>query len=318
MTSLDWRVDLLKKYGGGVLSFTAFQPGIELFSIRDAGWIAFERKWGQVIVLGDPVCHPLQYGHLLSAFLKQFQEALFVQISPAVALQLRLLGYYTTQMGHESNIDLTSWTLSGKKKQVIRTAVNKVKKDGITIVEKQADPVAENALTKSWLSSRKCHDRQIRFLIRPMHVDYEVGVRRFFAYDGDTPVGFVFFDPVYKDGKVDGYVPNISRASLDFHQGIFYALMSEAMSTFKEEGVPNMHLGLMPLSLDNPAEEFESKILRNGFKLTRKLCGRFYNFDGINFTKSRFRGTMVPTYTAHRNKIPAIHFLTMFKICNVL
>lgn len=316
-TPLDERVKMLKQYGTHSLSFTAFQPGMELFTIENVGWIAFERKWNQIIVLGDPVCNPNHFLQVFKEFLEHFPQALFVQVSPPAATALRECGYYTTQMGRESIVDLDTWSLTGKKKQIIRTACNKVKKDGITIVEKAADPIAEAELTKSWLSSRKCHDRQIRFLIRPMHVDYEEGVRRFFAYEGDTPIGFIFFDPVYKNGMVDGYIPNISRASLDFHQGIFYAIMSHAMATFKSEGVRRLYLGLMPLCLDDPVQHFEGKMLRKVFALTRKYGGRFYNFDGINFTKSRFRGVERPVYTAHRNRMPTLHFLTMFKLCNV-
>lgn len=316
-TAFDQQLKLLKQHGSHSLSFTALQPGLDLFTVPGIGWISFERKWGQIIVLGDPVCSHVHTELILRDFVTTYPEALFVQISPHTADTLYNLGYYTTQMGMESVVDLQSWSLSGKKKQSIRTACNKVKKDGIVIVEKQADPVAETMLTKEWLSSRKCNDREIRFLIRPMHIDYEEGVRRFFAYDGDTPLGFIFFDPLYKNDKIISYVPNISRASLDFHQGIFYAIMTTAMEVFKSEGVPSLNLGLMPLSLSTQPIYQEGKALRSVFKLTRKYGSRFYNFDGINFTKSRFGGTETPTYTAHRNKLPLLHFLTMFKICNV-
>ena len=83
-----------------------------------------------------------------------------------------------------------------------------------------------------------------------MVMDCEQDTRKFFAYEGDELIGFIFFDPIYKNGKVISYVPNISRFSHSFKQGIFYAIMVNAMEKFQKEGIQQLNLGLSILVLD--------------------------------------------------------------------
>ena len=43
-----------------------------------------------------------------------------------------------------------------------------------------------------------------------------------------------------------------------------------------------------------------------------------YNFKGLEFTKSRFRGDNFKTYCCHRRSLPALEFLAMFKLTRLL
>jgi NADPH-dependent 2,4-dienoyl-CoA reductase/sulfur reductase-like enzyme len=74
----------------------------------------------------------------------------------------------------------------------------------------------------------------------------------FVVGDFHFPSGFIFFDPIYENGEVIGYVPNISRASESFPLGIFYTLMAKVFEQFKAEGIPYIFLGLFPLALSYP------------------------------------------------------------------
>jgi phosphatidylglycerol lysyltransferase len=150
-------------------------------------------------------------------------------------------GYYATQFGVEINVDLREWDLKGKKKQILRTSVNHAQKEGVVIEERVSNDGCR-ALTDEWLKTRTVKDREIVFLIRPMDMEYQEGTRKFFAYLHGELIGFIFFDPIYTDNKITGYVPNISRFSNKFKPGIFYPLMIHAMETFKREGVECMHL----------------------------------------------------------------------------
>ena len=311
------RIECLKQHGRHSMSFSALQPNMRYFDLENVGYIAYRKKWGNVVCLGDPVCRMEDRGQLLDAFLKKYPKPIFIQVTPSFAeLVHERTGFYATQFGKETSIELSKWSTSGKKKQVIRTAINHAVKEGVTVKESYGD-LAYRELSDNWLKTRKCKSREIVFLIRPMEMDYTEGTRRFFAYQNNEMIGFVFFDPVYENGDVIGYVPNISRASEKFPQGIFYMLMAKAFETFKAEGVPNVYLGLSPLALDYPPKQHESKTLRLMLELTGKHLNFLYNFKGIDFTKSRFRGVEEPTYVIHNNRMPAKAFLSMFRICNV-
>ncbi|MGO1691382.1 MAG: DUF2156 domain-containing protein [Marinobacter sp.] len=312
------RVGYLKKFGGHSQSFSTLQAGMQYFDVPGLGYVAYMRKWGSTFVLSDPVCAPENFGDILEQFHKRYPNASYVQVSkPVVDFMHLRFGLYGTQFGSESRIDLGNWALSGKKKQILRTALNQAEKCGITVQERFSDDHTRE-ISEAWIRTRKCKSNEIRFLIRPMEMEYRENERRFYAYQGGKAVGFVYFDPIYQNNEIISYVPNISRANANFRQGIFYTLMAHAMEAFKAEGIPYLDLGLIPLSLDSATEHQESPLLK---RILHGLYNRgnfLYNFKGLEFTKSRFRGNNFKTYCCHKRGIPVLEFLAMFKLTQVL
>jgi phosphatidylglycerol lysyltransferase len=311
------RVRYLRKYGNHCMSYSALQPGMHYFDIAGKGYIAYMEKWGARFALADPVCDEKDYEELIGEFIRENPNCGFAEVSEPVAKLIHdKFGFYGTQFGVESVVDLKSWDLKGKKKQVLRTSLNHAKKRGITVTEKHNDDGARE-LSEEWLKTRKVKTREILFLIRPMNMDHDLGTRKFFAYQGDNLIGFIYFDPLFENDSLLGYVPNISRFSQSFRQGIFYTIMAHAMEVFKSEGVPEIHLGLSPLVTGEGDKHYESPIVKKIVRLLYEYGNKIYNFKGIYFTKSRFRGTDYPTYCCHKSIMPAKKFLTMFKIANV-
>ncbi|HET8850777.1 MAG TPA: DUF2156 domain-containing protein, partial [Marinobacter sp.] len=247
-----------------------------------------------------------------------FPNACYIQVSkPVVDFLHTRFGLYGTQFGSESRIDLRTWSLSGKKKQILRTALNQAEKSGITVKERFSDDHTRE-ISEAWIRTRKCKSNEIRFLIRPMDMDYRENERHFYAYQDGKAVGFIYFDPIYHNNDIISYVPNISRANADFRQGIFYTLMAHAMAVFRDEGVPYLDLGLIPLAIDRATEPQESRLLKGLMHSIYERCNFLYNFKGLEFTKSRFRGDTFKTYCCHRRAIPALEFLAMFKLTRLL
>ncbi|AOY88501.1 hypothetical protein BKP64_10180 [Marinobacter salinus] len=312
------RVGYLKMYGTHSQSFSTLQPGMQYFDVPGIGYVAYMRKWGGTFVLSDPVCAPENLKVILEHFHKRFPNASYIQVSKPVVNFLNLrFGLYGTQFGSESRIDLSSWSLSGKKKQILRTALNQAEKNNITVKERFSDDHTRE-ISEAWIRTRKCKSNEIRFLIRPMEMEYRENERHFYAYQDGKAVGFIYFDPIYRNNEIISYVPNISRANADFRQGIFYTLMAHAMDVFKAEGVPYLDLGLIPLSLDPATEHQESGLLKRLLHGLYEKGNFLYNFKGLEFTKSRFRGENFKTYCCHKRAIPALEFLAMFKLTRLL
>jgi lysylphosphatidylglycerol synthetase-like protein (DUF2156 family) len=316
--SFEERIAYLKEYGSHCMSFSALQPGIRYFDMPGKGYIAYEQKWGLRGVLSDPVCDVKDRENLIEAFLKEGGATGFAQVSEPVAKLLHeKFGLYATQFGVESVIDLKGWNLKGKKKQVLRTSLNQAIKRGIYVRESDREN-RFNQLSSDWVKTRKVRNREIRFLIRPMNMDYQEGTRKFAAYKGNDLIGFIFFDPVYSEKKIISYVPNISRFSQSFRQGIFYTIMIEAMETFREEGVEFIHLGLSPFVVGNTDSHYESGITKRLIRLLYEYGNGIYSFKGIYFTKSRFGGKDYPTFCSHRRNLPLREIATLFKISNLM
>ncbi|MBZ2167330.1 DUF2156 domain-containing protein [Marinobacter sp. F4216] len=312
------RVSYLKKHGIHSQSFSTLQPGMRYFDMPGIGYIAYMRKWGGTFVLSDPVCAPEQFAVILEHFHNRFPNANYIQVSKAVVDFLHLrFGLYGTQFGCESRIDLRKWSMSGKKKQILRTALNQAEKHNISVKERFSDDHTRE-ISEAWIRTRKCKSNEIRFLIRPMEMNYRENERHFYAYQDGKAVGFIYFDPIYLNNEIISYVPNISRANADFKQGIFYTLMIRAMEVFKAEGVPFVDLGLIPMSLDSTTEHQESRILKKLEHLVYEKGNFLYNFKGLEFTKSRFRGEQFKTYCCHKRALPALEFLAMFRLTRLI
>lgn len=274
------RVGYLKKFGAHSQSFSTLQPDMDYFDVPGVGYIGFMRKWGMPFVLSDPVAAPEHFDLMLERFHQRYPNASYVQVSEPVAEVLHdRFGLYGTQCGSESRIPLQSWSISGKKKQVIRTALNQAEKNNITVEERSSDDNARE-ISQAWIDTRKCKGNEIRFLVRPMEMDYQENVRRFYAYREGTAIGFIYFDPMYRNNRIISYVPNVSRANADFRQGLFYPLMVRAIDVFKEEGLPYLHLGVSPMSLDAGTERQESGLLRGLFRTFYEHGSFLYNFEG--------------------------------------
>lgn len=314
---LDERAGYLRAFGRHSQSFTTLQPGLSYFDMPGVGYIAFAEKWGMTYAFADPVCEEAHTEQLLDAFLATHPDAYFVQVSPPVMAYLtRKYGLYGTQMGSEMRVDLQTWSISGSSKKTIRQAVNQAKAQGIEVRESAPD-ARTHEVSERWLKTRACQ-REIRFLIRPTFMPFRQGTRHFYAYQNGEPVGFAFFDPVYRNGRVVGYIPNVSRACETFKQGLWYALVIEAIEVFRREGVEFLDLGLMPMVVTPEVEAQESKALRRVVNMLYRHGNSLYNFQGLEFAKQRFKGEMAPTYCCHRHSLPLIGLLAMFRMTRII
>lgn len=312
------RIASLKQFGSHSMSFSTMQPDMSYFDMPGIGYIAYARHWGMQFVLSEPVCAPQHRALMLDHFVAEHPNAVFVQVGKEVVDHLHhRYGYYGTQFGSESKIDLATWSLRGSKKQIIRTAINQARNQGIEIRETGYDPEAKK-ISQAWIQTRRCKNQEIRFLIRPMLIDYREGTRYFYAYHHGEAVGFVFFDPIYANGKLVSYVPNISRSSANFKQGLWYALMAHAIDVFKAEGVDYVDLGLVPLMMAREVEPQESRLLRMTMGVIRERMDFLYNFKGLEFAKSRFQGKVEKTYCCHRNALPGLAMTAMFRLTRII
>ena len=300
------------------MAFSTMQPNIKYFDVTGIGYIAYTCHWGIKFVLSDPICDSKHLEIILNLFVQKFPRALFVQVSKSIVDILhRKHSYYGTQCGSESKVPLNDWNLRGKKKNIIRTAVNQAKIQGIEIKEGQFKEQTKK-ISESWIHTRRRKNMEIRFLIRPMRMDYNEGIRYFYAYQNNEPIGFVFFDPIYRHGKTVAYVPNISRSCTSFKQGLWYLIMAHAMEKFKAEGIEYIDLGIMPMKRDNDFEDQESTMTRLFIQKVYDWGNFIYNFKGLEFAKSRFHGKNVKVFYCHYHPFPIISILAMSRMSRLI
>lgn len=316
--SIIEREHYLKQHGTHSQAFTTLQPTMQYFDIDQVGYIAFTCHYNVTMVLSDPVCDPCHFDFIIKSFNQKFPKAIYIQISPAIISILHnTLGYHVTQMGTESRIYLDDWNIQGKSKKTIRQAINQAQEMGIHIQENNT-LLDGHVISENWIKTRACK-AEIDFLIRPIHMEYQEGVRYFYAYREGKMVGFILFDPIYRHGKIIAYIPNISRSWKEFQQGLWYAIMHFAMKKFKEDGIRFVDLGLVPLSgLGEAARAHESKAFRMLLRQIYKYGGFIYNFKGLEFTKARYKGAVSQCYIAHRSSLPLWGLIATFRKCRII
>lgn len=316
--SMDERFAYLKRYGKSAVSFLTLQPGMSYFDVPGMGYVSYKSKWGHNYVLSDPVCDPADAEVVIRAYLDAYPRSSFAEVyEPVAELLYNKFGYYTSQMGVETIVDLEGWDMNGKKKQILRTAYNQSISRGIHIYESN-DETRYRDITPVWLKSKKVKKREITYLVRPLDMGYTADTRKFFARLDDTVIGFVFFDPLYWNNRVVGYVSNISRYDQTFRQGIYYSIMAHALQRFKQEGVESINLGLSPYLINGDCRYHESRGCRKMLDLAHRNGNFLFSFKGLEFTKSRFCGRETRVYVGHRAYVPALIMLPVFKITNIL
>ena len=296
---------------------TVVQPLLSHFGSRE-GYVAYRSRWKQTIALGDPVCSDAAAATLLSQFISAQNQPSFVQISKATADLLSEKNYRINEMGVDTTIELPEYDFKGKHKEWLRYAENWTKRRGFRVAECSFEDVEDSeveAVSEAWRKTRTVKRKEVRFLNRPIVLNDEPDVRKFFLFDADNRiVAFVFLDPLFREGKTIGYVTSIKRRLPDSPIYSEQAIMKAIIEKLKQENVSILKLGLSPCAWIEPSGYRESNWLRWLFKKSFEsplVNRRAYNMQGHAKYKRRFRGNEEKVYIAnpegfHPRRLPAL------------
>jgi pimeloyl-ACP methyl ester carboxylesterase len=307
----------LRQYGKEALAYATLQAGMEYF-VDQAGYIAYTTVRHPVfapkakrIVLSDPICAPADMPGLVQRFLAENQRAAFGVISESCAEILRGMGFKANAIGYEPELPIQSYNTQGNWKELdlIKRARNEAKREGIVIREESGAALEQKGLadvSARWIGTKKISDREIWIYARRPVFGPEQDVRKFLAYDKAGQVaGFAFYDPMYRAGQVFGYSANIVRCDEQRFGKLATAIHMEAMEKFKTEGKEVLNLLLAPfveLERGKYNDDFGAKWF---FKLSARFGNDIYNFKGLSFHKSKYRGVEKTLYYASNSLMPS-------------
>jgi lysylphosphatidylglycerol synthetase-like protein (DUF2156 family) len=307
----------LTQFGNLSLSYATLQEGMEYF-LHDTGYISFTTVRHPVfarkpkrIALSDPVCDPAHLRQLMEAFLASNRSAVFVCASEGCAEQLRTMGFKVNCLGFEPEIPIQTYNTQGNWKELdmIKRARNEARREKIRITEvdiETLDKAQLQSISQKWLGTKKVNDREIWIYARRPVYGAEPDVRKFAAYDQHNQiVGYVFYDPIYRAGKVVGYSANISRCDEQRYGRLATAVHMEACDIFRAEGKEVLSLLLAPfVRLDEGRfnDDFSTKLF---FQLSERFGNDIYNFKGLSFHKSKYRVPEKFLYFASNSLMPS-------------
>lgn len=318
------RLWLMQQYGSFPLAYSAtFQPDMSHFGNRH-GFLAYKQIGSTAFVLSDPVASPGDRENLIREFTAARNDACFRQVSRAVAGILARHGFRVSALGLETQIALGNYGFAGPRKRTFRRAIGRAARAGIVVAER---PVASldreelNTLSKRWRQSRKIKDREMTFLTRPAILADEVDVRKFFAFGRDGKLqAFAFFDPIYENGDVRGYLCSAKRRDPEADALVGYVLLHSAIEAFIQEGRQVLSLGLSPLCMTEGGDVTGGRLLEFGFRSvyrSRAFNKFIYPVRGLSIHKGSFCGSVEPVYCAFTRGRILSQLLKMPRACNL-
>lgn len=312
---------LIRKHGGQSSSYFALQPACRHYYSQGLGLVPYV----PVSVLGQRVnvvpTRPLAPKQAMTELLHAFErnlpgQPMYVGVDESVLRPLSALGYDATMMGTEFSVDLAGFSLRGKAMKQLRHARNLHRRCAVTVGEQEGQDVDWHqvaGVSDAWRERKAVKERELGLLTRPPVFGDEWGVRKFYAYIDGQLAGYVFFDPWFHDGRIGGYCANILRASPEMNRlGVLDHIVLQAMSQFRDEGVPEVSLGIAPLHGVRPWAG-DRKGLRWAQHGLYRYGNRLYAFAPLAYHKSRYRGRETPWFVCTKNMSSARVVATLLK-----
>ncbi|MBD3253360.1 DUF2156 domain-containing protein [Candidatus Pacearchaeota archaeon] len=315
----------IKKYGSHTMAYSTLQPRMNYFIVEGIGFIAYakyKKTSNKRYVLGDPVCDFMKIEEILKLFLERFPKTTFVQVSQPISKILNNWKFYATPLGIETSIDLNEFNISKGKKKNLRNNIRNCKGKVRVFEDTELEKISLNRIheiSEDWLKKEKKGKKELRFLARPFVSIPEIGTRRFFAFKDDEMIGFIIFNPIYRNRELIGYSSDILRTSSEAPRGTGDFLLYLSMKKLKREGIPILGLGLSPFyGLEKDSMDFSDKPTLFLLKQIYNKGSSLYSFSGLAEHKIQFEGKESNVYFCHRNSFPILDIYKLFRICNAI
>lgn len=321
---LEFKLDTVRRFGSETLSYaSAIQPGLRHFANRD-GYLAYQKKYGHTFVLGDPVVDSNNLDLIIDEFLNQQNNVTFCQVGEDVAARLNDRDYWVNELGFDSCLHLDHYDFSGKEKERFRYAVNWLNKRNFEIGELDLSPeVIEKTerLSRQWMKT-KTVKKETAFMNRALELAEYPDMRRFYLVDSSGEFqAFVFFDPLYHDNEVIGYVTAFKRRHPKAPSHAEQGICKVAIERFKEEGKSVVRLGLSPFAEVSDDRFRYNWLLKSVFRYYYNagwVNRFFYNLKGHAEFKNRFRGINEKTYFASPSWFNDIRLFALIRLCKIM
>lgn len=225
-------------------------------------------------------------------------------------------GWSSLGVGEESIIPLAEWSTAGKKRQDIRTAINRAGREGVAVTWTTFDAltVAEakelRALSQAWVGDKPLPE--MGFTLGGFDELDDADTLLALARDAEGRLmAATSWLPVWRDGVLAGRTLDFMRRSEDSMNGIMEMLIGLAANRFREEGLEFLSLSAAPLASSVPVAGESHPDSRTIDRLLAELGARLeplYGFRSLLSFKRKFQPEQRPLIMAYPDPLalPAI------------
>ncbi len=269
------------------------------FSPSGRSVIAYVAKGRAAIALGDPIGPDDDRQEAIIAFSQYCDRhdwhAAFYEVLPSSVELYRDLGFRVLKIGEEAIVNLKNFSMSGKKNQNLRTAMNRLSKEGYKF-ELYEPPIPKHLLeelrlvSNEWLKLMNGSEKQ--FSMGWFYESYlrecQIGV----VYNADGQI-IAFANLLGKYNRKEVTV-DLMRHCQNIPNGTMHFLFVSMFKHFQELGYEGFNFSLSPLA--GLGETPESPRLEKVFRYLSDHLNHFYNFKGLHFFKEKFNPIWEPRY----------------------
>lgn len=282
----------------------------------DRGAIAY-RKVGRVaLALSDPIATAADAPDVLVEFGRFCDDhdmiPVFYGIHGRHLPALRASGWHAVAVADEPVIDLADFTLGGRQRRDLRTAVNRAGRTGVRVswsaYEDLPDEVRGQvaALWRTSAAHRKLPE--LHFTIGGLAELGDPAVLVAVAVDDEGVVHAVTsWLPIWQEHRLIGYTLDVMWRRGDAMPGAMELLVASAAGRFRGEGLQLLSLSATPMIVD-AADRAGDRAWARMLALLARSLERAYGFHSLARFKRKLRTRARPLYVAFPDwlALPAI------------
>lgn len=275
--------------GDKALLFSEDRQAFLMYGVQARSWI----------VMGDPVGPTNHWAELLWEFREHCDRydawPVFYQVTPENIPLYVDQGFVLLKLGEEARVNVSTFSMEGKTRQNLRTACNKLHKEGCEFSVVPAEQVPAilprlREISDAWLAEKQGTEKG--FSLGFFDEDY---LCRFpcaiVKYQGEI----VAFANLWLTASREEYAIDLMR-HLDAPKRLMDFLFVELIHWGRAEQYKWFSIGMAPLSgieareLSPAWNKMATLLFRHG--------DRFYNFEGLRDYKNKFDPVWSPRYLA--------------------
>nr|WP_279433905.1 bifunctional lysylphosphatidylglycerol flippase/synthetase MprF [Macrococcus lamae] len=292
---------IISQYGGNYVSHLAFS-GDKLFFVNESesAFLMYRKTLNACIVLGDPIGDRESFRALLNDFYDQAtflgHDIVFYQVQQQYISLFHEYGNTFFKLGEEALIDLSTFTLSGKKQRAFRATMNKAEKEGYTfhIIE---SPLSEDLylqlqhVSDKWLGDKE----EMSFSVGSFTHDYLNQAPVAVISNDKGIAGFCSLMPTYYQQTLS---VDLIRWNPEVEMPMMDVLYLNMLQYAQQEGYSYFNMGMATLSNvgRNKHAFFREKIAGNVFE----HFNHRYSFQGLRKYKEKYNPLWQSRYLAYR------------------
>lgn len=286
---------LVNRYGWNATAYQILNPGIERwFAPEHHAVVGYVTSGSYRVVAGAPICP----SDRLAAVVETFEEAThrrgmwscYFAADEELARLLELRGPYDRiLLGAQPAWRPAAWPEVLARKASLRAQLNRARNKGVAVERWPAEratghPQLARCL-REWLATRGLPP--LHFLVEPETLSRLHDREVFVAERDGRVVGFLVASPV---PRRNGWLVEQTVRGAGAPNGTAELLLSAAVDRMRAAGAEYVTLGLSPLSSRaSVVAPPQSWWVRLALAWLRAHGKRFYNFDGLDAYKAKFR-----------------------------